>query len=305
MKKIYTLGLLLFASSIFAQETISFEESEGYTLGNIQNQNGWEVTESSDGIITNQIITDEQAKDGSYSFKNGHQDEYDAQWFPIFGVNKTFETPYDYKTFSISYDIFVTQKFGADFEFTAYAIDTEYDEYTPVIGLGVENRGEYYYIRNANYQSQYIDGATWEPNTWNNVKIEINEEEVSYYLNNELVATSTIFSQLPIVGVNFLHNNYGGDAYYDNIKINETDLSIGDVSTSQIDVYPNPVENDFTINLPQNEKIKSVEVYNVSGQKLLESTTAKTSVQLLSKGVYIVKIATENGKSYSKKIIKK
>lgn len=40
MKKIYTLGLLLFASSIFAQETISFEESEGYTLGNIQNQNG-------------------------------------------------------------------------------------------------------------------------------------------------------------------------------------------------------------------------------------------------------------------------
>lgn len=304
MKKIYTLGLLLFASSIFAQETISFEENEGYTLGNIQNQNGWEVTESSDGLISNQHIVNNLATDGTFSFKNGFDENYGFQWLPIFGVSKTFEQPYSYtEGFSISYDVYPTQVGVSNFEFTGFGIKD--DEYVAIFGLAFDYEGTGYVYTTEDYNFERVNDFTWTPNKWYNVRVELDATEINYYVNNVLIHTNENFSLTDIVGLNIVHDNYGGDAYYDNIKINETDLSIGDVSTSQIDVYPNPVENDFTINLPQNEKIKSVEVYNVSGQKLLESTTAKTSVQLLSKGVYIVKIATENGKSYSKKIIKK
>lgn len=69
MKKI--TFLLFFLSFIgFSQQTISFEENEGFSLGNLNNQNDWEVTEGSDGVLTNQVISNEHASDGSYSFKN-------------------------------------------------------------------------------------------------------------------------------------------------------------------------------------------------------------------------------------------
>ncbi|WP_068596334.1 T9SS type A sorting domain-containing protein [Vaginella massiliensis] len=305
MKNIFTLLLSFATFGAFAQEIISFEASEGYTLGTIHNQNGWEVTESADGLITNQIITNEQAKDGIYSFKNGHQDEYEPQWLPIFGVHKAFAQPMDYKTFSISYDIFVTEKLGSDFEFTTYGINPESEEFSPIIGLGVENRGLLYYIKNENYQAQYIDGINWQTNTWNTIKIEIKGEQVSYYFNNELVATSTIFSQLPIVGINFLHNNYGGSAYYDNIIINEEELATNDLNATAIALYPNPVDAHFTVELPKGEDLKSVEILNSTGQKILSSTSKTTAVESLANGVYLVNITTSNGKIYTKKIIKK
>jgi len=88
------LNLLIIALSLslntFAQQTISFEESEGYSLGTIHNQNDWEVTEGSDGILTNQVISDEQAQDGVFSFKNAYEPDYDFQWLPIFWCRQNF-----------------------------------------------------------------------------------------------------------------------------------------------------------------------------------------------------------------------
>lgn len=47
MKKIYIL--LLTASTLsFAQKNTSFEKEEGYKLGNIDTQNGWEVAKVND-----------------------------------------------------------------------------------------------------------------------------------------------------------------------------------------------------------------------------------------------------------------
>lgn len=65
MKNKYFLILSLFSSLAFAQQTISFEASEGYTVGNINGQNGWEVTLNNDEEpINNQDVSTDQASDG-------------------------------------------------------------------------------------------------------------------------------------------------------------------------------------------------------------------------------------------------
>ncbi|WP_336702667.1 T9SS type A sorting domain-containing protein [Chryseobacterium indologenes] len=73
-----------------------------------------------------------------------------------------------------------------------------------------------------------------------------------------------------------------------------------------VSAYPNPVTDFLYIN--NDTRIKDVEVYNVSGQRILSETmnAEKGSVDMRSaaSGVYIVKVNTEKG-SQSLKIIKK
>ncbi|MDR4893360.1 MULTISPECIES: T9SS type A sorting domain-containing protein [unclassified Chryseobacterium] len=73
-----------------------------------------------------------------------------------------------------------------------------------------------------------------------------------------------------------------------------------------VNVYPNPVVDYLYIN--NDSRIKDIEVYNVSGQRILSETinAEKGSVDLrrTAAGVYILKVNTEKG-SQSLKIIKK
>lgn len=83
-------------------------------------------------------------------------------------------------------------------------------------------------------------------------------------------------------------------------------LAANEVTKKKINIYPNPVVDYLTIN--NDGKIKNVEIYNVSGQRLIaeEVNAEKASVDMrkMSVGVYIVKVNTEKG-SESIKIIKK
>ncbi|MDO4225438.1 MAG: T9SS type A sorting domain-containing protein [Bergeyella zoohelcum] len=81
------------------------------------------------------------------------------------------------------------------------------------------------------------------------------------------------------------------------LSINENHLN------TQINVYPNPVKDIVTIDLPH--KIKSVEVFSVSGQKVFGNTSESKTINLnhLDKGNYIIKVTTDKG-SFTKKIIK-
>ncbi|AZB10060.1 T9SS C-terminal target domain-containing protein [Chryseobacterium sp. G0162] len=83
-------------------------------------------------------------------------------------------------------------------------------------------------------------------------------------------------------------------------------LAVNETSNKKINIYPNPVVDYLTIN--NDGKIKNVEIYNVSGQRLIaeEVNAEKASVDMrkVAVGVYIVKVNTEKG-SESIKIIKK
>jgi len=305
MKKIFLLLIIFSCSLVYSQTTISFEASEGYELGSIHDQKGWEVTEhDEDGFITNQLISDEKASDGNYSFKNGHEPDYDFQWFPIFGATILFDEPYDFEDFSISYDMLATGQIGSDFEFSLFGIN-EYEEWTPVAGVGVENRGEFYFTIDEYYDFEYAE-QNWEVNEWIQVKIEINQDEIKYYINDVLETTIPNFSQLEILGFNMLHNNYGYDAYYDNFKINSEGLNLSKNTKERISVFPNPVEDYFSIHIPSEISIERVQIFNMLGQEVLSQTFEdKIKVSALAEGNYILKVIGSGGEVFTKKLIKK
>jgi len=305
-KKFYFACAVAFAlaSTTYAQETISFETNEGYIIGSLNEQNGWEVTEGYNGFLTNQIITDERASDGILSFKNGHQSEYNPQWLPIFGSSKAFETPYSYQEFTISYDVYISQRNGADFEFNLYGINAN-EEYVPVVGIGMENRGYIYITKNTDYEFEYADaGENWPLNAWNSIRIEVNANQINYYLNGTLIHTTPNFTQTEIKGLTILHNNYGGDAFYDNFKINEVEMNTSELAIHEASIYPNPVKENLFVHTI--EEVQTVEIYNGLGQlEMISKGLKSVDTNVLKPGNYIAKITFKDGKTMTKKFIKK
>lgn len=303
MKNIFILFLSLIYLSVSAQVSISFESEEGYELGTIHNQKGWEVTEhDEDGFVTNQVISDEFASDGNYAFKNGHESDYDFQFFPIFGATQMFDEPVDHQDFSISYDVMVTDKMGADFEFVLFAEHEE--EWTPVAGVGIENRGYIYLIKDSNYDFDYAD-FEWESNEWINIRIEIDETEIRYFVNDLLEASLANFSGLDITGFNMLHNNYGHDAYYDNFVISSGSLDSPKFAKTEISVFPNPIEDHFSLILPDEMEIEKIQLFNLLGQEVYsESHRESYDISHLSEGMYVLKIFNKSGESQTQKLLK-
>lgn len=303
MKNIYAVLLSSLSAVTFAQQTISFEAAEGYQLGSIHNQAGWQVTEGSDGFITNQVISNEKSTTGTFSFKNAFEPDFEDQWFPIMGAVKDFAQPMPFANFTISYDVMATAKLGSDFEFTIYGVDAN-EEFVPVAGVGIENRGFIYLITDENYSFEYAT-AQWTPNQWVNVKIEVTAATLKYYINNALQLTTPNFSSLNISGFNMLHNNYGNDAYYDNFVVTDGTMGTNRPGEDAVALYPSPAEDVLSIQLPANAEVGHVEIYAMNGQKVIESTSSNINVQNLAPGMYIAKISSEDGSSLSKKFLKK
>lgn len=304
MKNFYVLFASLLSSVTFAQQSTSFEASEGYEQGTIHGQNNWEVTEGSDGILTNQVITDEEASEGSFSFKNAYEPSFNDQWLPIFGASKTFDEPADYTDFTISYDVLVTETNGADFEFVLFSINED-EVYVPVAGVGIENRGYIYLIKDVNYGSDYAE-AEWVPNEWINVRVEVSEDEIKYYINDTLQNTIANYTQLNIVGFNMLHNNYGGDGYYDNFVITTGNLNTPSFEANSFAAFPNPANNTISLSVPGSKEASGVAFFNVLGQKsLITNQTQNIDVSSLANGVYMLQVHNTDGTVFSTKVIKK
>ncbi len=304
MKKIYFLTAALLYNAVFAQSKISFETSEGYQLGNIKDQNAWEVTGDGEGFfIENQVITNEKFSEGNYSFKNAYESDFDPQSFPIIGAQKAFDQPADYHDTTVTFDALVTEAGNSNFEMATYGISDE--EYLPVFVIAFDWEGTLKVVTSVDYD--YEDtGFEWEPNQWYHIKISVSESEIKYFVNDTLIHTTANFAQINLEGINFLHDNYGGDAFIDNIKINDENLGVTAVNKGKISVFPNPVKNDVQFSLPNGENISSVEVLNIAGQKVLIENQRNNHISLenLNPGIYILNVITENKTVYSAKIIK-
>ena len=92
---------------------------------------------------------------------------------------------------------------------------------------------------------------------------------------------------------------YGSEVemvYVDLTVVNEN------AQTADVKVYPVPAENEIQI---QAEGFQKAEIYNVAGQKLMESTVEKMDVSSLSQGVYLLKVYDQSGKAETQRIVVK
>ena len=305
MKNLYFLAVALLCTTLSAQNQISFETSEGYQLGDIRNQNSWTVTDDGEGnFIQNQVVSSEKATVGTSSFKNAYEAEYGAQFYPIIGAQKSFDQPLDFQETTVSFDVYVTEIDGSNFEMAAYGIDSN-EDFTPVYDIAFDYTGSLNVVTSVDFD-MVETGVTWQPNQWYNVKVKVSATEIKYFIDNALIFTTPNFSHVNLVGMNFLHDNYSGDAYIDNIQINPTDMAVSSVNKEKIAVYPNPVKNNLNFSLPNGEKISHLTIHNIAGQTVLDKNISDATINLehLKTGTYILTVTNSKGVSYSSKFIK-
>lgn len=303
MRKIYFLSMGLLSLFCTAQQTISFESSEGFTLGSIHQQNNWEVTLNADNApIQGQEISNELASDGNYSLKLSVDADENYGWFPIFGAAKEFDTSIDYKNLNIELDVYITDLNGSTYEFGAFGVFE--NEFIPIAIYSFNYTGNLEIVSNIDYDYE-VANFSWENNRWYKLKAEISEDTIKYYIDGNLVFTGPNYSKVNVEGLNFVHDNFGGSAYIDNIKINNRTLATSSVKSQKLTTYPNPVKDILRIDTPQGEQITAIELYNTAGQKVAYFANEKEiSVASLQPGLYIVKAITKNDKVYNTKIIK-
>ena len=153
------------------------------------------------------------------------------------------------------------------------------------------------------------------------------------YINGELKALKLLPLSSPIYkynlvvalgggtdsGGNFLLNKYANIAIDEVMYFNRalsfpeilslryyepSVLSSSNFEVNEISLYPNPTNSVFNLEIP-NEVVKQVEIYDLSGKKLLKSNQHKIDVSSFATGIYMVQILTESGKIGVSKLVKK
>lgn len=86
-----------------------------------------------------------------------------------------------------------------------------------------------------------------------------------------------------------------------NITISMVLSNIG-FEKEELSLYPNPTKS--LVYIQTASKVKLVELYNLSGQKMLQQTLDVINLTMLKSGIYMVKIYMEDEKTVFKKIVK-
>lgn len=83
-------------------------------------------------------------------------------------------------------------------------------------------------------------------------------------------------------------------------------LGLSDLTSVDFEYYPNPVSDVLTIQ--SQETVASIDVYNLMGQLVLNSSTisqGKIDLSTLNQGIYLVKATFDGGRTETLKIVKK
>jgi len=93
-----------------------------------------------------------------------------------------------------------------------------------------------------------------------------------------------------------------GILFIDNVYFTAETLGVKDIKAKEnFRVYPNPVRSGEMINA--NINVKSLEIYNLVGQKVKTVTGKIISTEGLSKGIYLIKATKDNGEVLTSKLI--
>jgi hypothetical protein len=296
-KNLLALLILLINFNTYAQtQTISFETSEGYSLGDIHSQNEWERFSMTPPFSSEIINTGAATHGNNYLKIEGRgNNRYVQQTFA--GYNKT-EYSFDFKidTLNESQYLIGFKKSGMFSHFAGFYILPDGNVHTAPF-------------------SPVSTGFTATPGQWNNYKVvvDLTARTVEYFINNLSVGIITI-SDAQVTDFNMINFSFSDwqnpgtnlSCSVDNIKITNAGGTLGTSEVSSksfINIFPNPTP-DF-INIKAEDKIDSVEIFDLSGKLILKDHKGKNRIEVstLENGIYMVKINTVKG-SITRKIIK-
>src|SRR5690554_608872 len=314
MKKILLSAAFVIAAltGANAQQTISFEASEGYTLGDISGQNGWGATNlpanpnNPTFTITNTLFTD-----GSNSFyAEGTNLQYTSNnQTALLGIFSPDDIVIASDIFEISADLYfttpTTEGNGSDVHFGAQSAGENLLTSRMVFSYD----GSINVIDNPEGTIAYQVVGEYEYGTWYNVKIvyDFVSGSIEYFIDGTSIYLGNVWSNATTVDqLFFVFDNYESGFYVDNIIIAEDGASTGNFASSTFSVYPNPAKD--VINVANSvDAIENVTITDMNGrvvkQVVLGVNEGQINISDLSQGVYILN-ATSNGKSVTEKIVK-
>lgn len=134
-----------------------------------------------------------------------------------------------------------------------------------------------------------------------NVEIPINTGTTPAIVSGQWVSVDVMVDLSTFTGLAqaAITSNLNNKVWYDNFYVyRAATASVKDNDLIESSVYPNPSSNGWNISTPNNV-IKSVEVYNLIGKKVLTQKGTGNQVtvptETLSSGIYIAKINTDIG----------
>ena len=107
-------------------------------------------------------------------------------------------------------------------------------------------------------------------------------------------------------GYMYLRNvGQDGNSWYGKFT-NAEYLSTSDNEILDMRIYPNPVNGNYITILTPVEGLKDVEVYSVTGRKLLDTTINNNTLDVssLNSGFYMIKVTIEGQSKVSKLIVR-
>lgn len=303
MKNIFTLVIYLSfgAFCLNAQiQKISFENSEGYAVGNLGGQQGWTVW---GGLpVANAQIVNSNPTDGTRSFNmisNGLVQD------PC-GIEKNITSLVTSNDIEISFDYNFAGLNSSSYEIAIYN-NALISDYTAAFQIGYLT-GTLSFRTN----SGLVDGPVLAANQWHNLKMIIKQSDntLKYFANGTQIYSGALGVNKNVQAIDFVYDDYGTGFRVDNIQINNLPvLSTDEVGKKEsIKIYPNPTAE--ILNIETDSKINSIAIFDAKGSLIKNfqetgiSNGKRINVSDLISGIYMVKVKTSTSE-FTKKFIKK
>jgi hypothetical protein len=307
MKKQLLLGAFLLASFFTANAQISFEAEEGFTLGNINGQQGWSLynaaTPETAAVVTNTV-----ALDGTNSLQLVSTNSQPESYIGIVGpLADSAQLPAAYDINFSVYTDGVDAEGGSDGLFWGY-------------NLGEEDAPAAYLVY-FNYTGEILFGdgideedlvtlsdvtSTFEANTWYDVKVSFTDTTVSYYIDGELIVSADLIGGNKANISSFIYDDWGTSYFVDSYSFSLPTAGVNENALANLSVYPNPA-NDV-VNVTVDALVSNVAIVDLNGRtvksvKFDGVAQASVNVSDLASGVYMMTISSDKGIT-TKKIVK-
>lgn len=281
-------------------QKISFENSEGYTVGNLGGQQGWTVW---GGLpVANAQVVNSNPTDGTRSFNmisNGLVQD------PC-GIEKNITSLVTSNDVEISFDYNFAGLNSSSYEIAIYN-NALISDYTAAFQIDYLT-GTLSFRTN----SGLVDGPVLAANQWHNLKMIIKQSDntLKYFANGTQIYSGALGANKNVQAIDFVYDDYGTGFRVDNIQINNLPvLSTDEVGKKEsIKIYPNPTAE--ILNIETDSKINSIAIFDAKGSLIKNfqetgiSNGKRINVSDLISGIYMVKVKTSTSE-FTKKFIKK
>lgn len=275
---------VLFAFGVQAQNT-SFEISEGYTYGEINGQNGWQIIGLFSPMFT---IENSPSSEGTNSLKLGLETTGFLPSGSVIGPARDISTqvPLNPDTYEVSADLYFTSTTATQTEVDFYVYGAGGIEALPASIMALGN-GLVRIVDISDFTTTVVESPN-DVFTNLRVKFDFQNQQTFYYINNVLAYTGAL-NLSKVTGYGF-YTTGKNVCYVDNVKAGTNLLSISDVEQNRFSQYVS--QNQLNITSPS--MMSDIEIYNVTGQKVLSqvlnSTDGAIEISALSSGIYMAKL---------------